>query len=176
MTGSVRLPALLAIALLSFPASYADDLSRNELKSLDGQVQEIKSDVLNIASELNGLEERLLYPSGTQVAVFVALAERDDFRLDAVRLDINGELATHHIYSFKELDALRQGGVQRLYTGNVPTGDHQINVTMQGKLKNGDEFSQTDTFAFAKSVKPAAVGITLSHPNSGKNAIQVGDW
>jgi hypothetical protein len=176
MTGSVRLPALLALAFLSFSASYADDLSRNELKSLDGQVQEIKSDVLNIASELNGLEERLLYPSGTQVALFVALADRDDFRLDSVRVDINGELATHHIYSFKELDALRQGGVQRLYTGNVPTGDHQISVTMQGKLKNGDEFSTSDSFAFAKGVEPAAVGITLSHPNSGKNAIQVGDW
>jgi hypothetical protein len=176
MTGSPRLPVSLALALLSFSPSHADDLSRNELKSLDGQVQEIKSDVLNIASELNGLEERLLYPSGTQVALFVALADRDDFRLDAVRVDINGELATHHIYSFKELDALRQGGVQRLYTGNVPTGDHQINVTMQGKLKNGDEFSTTDTFAFAKGVRPSAVGITLSHPNSGKNAIQVGDW
>ena len=176
MTGSVRLPGCLALAFLSFSASYAEDLSRNELKSLDGQVQEIKSDVLDIASELNGLEERLLYPSGTQVSVFVALSERDDFRLDAVRVDINGELATHHIYSFKELDALKQGGVQRLYTGNVPTGDHQISVTMQGKLKNGDDFSATDSFAFAKGVKPAAVGITLSHPNSGKNAIQVGDW
>ena len=66
--------------------------------------------------------------------------------------------------------------MQRLYTGNVPTGDHQINVTMQGKLKNGDEFSKTDTFAFAKGIRPAAVGITLSHPNAGKNAIQVGDW
>ncbi len=176
MTVSVRTRAVLALAFLSFSTAYAEDLSRNELKSLDGQVQEIKSDVLNIASELNGLEERLLYPSGTQVSVFVSLADRDDFRLDAVRVDINGELATHHIYSFKELDALKQGGVQRLYTGNVPTGDHQISVTMQGKLKNGDDFSATDSFAFAKGVKPAAVGITLSHPNSGKNAIQVGDW
>ena len=176
MTALLRFNAILALAFLAISAAYADDLSRNELKSLDGQVQEIKSDVLDIASELNGLEERLLYPSGTQVSVFVALADRDDFRLDAVRVDINGELATHHIYSFKELDALKQGGVQRLYTGNVPTGDHQINVTMQGKLRNGDEFSTSDSFAFAKGVKPAAVGITLSHPNSGRNAIQVGDW
>jgi hypothetical protein len=176
MTALVRSNAILALAFMSCSATYADDLSRNELKSLDGQVQEVKSDVLDIASELNGLEERLLYPSGTQVSVFVALSDRDDFRLDAVRVDINGELATHHIYSFKELDALKQGGVQRLYTGNVPTGDHQINVTMQGKLKNGNEFSTTDSFAFAKGVKPAAVGITLSHPNSGKNAIQIGDW
>ena len=61
MTGSVRLPALLALALLSIPTSYADDLSRNELKSLDGQVQEVKSDVLNIASELNGRRAAALH-------------------------------------------------------------------------------------------------------------------
>ena len=176
MTRSVRTNAVFMLALLCSTAAYGQDVSRNELKSLDGQVQEIKGDVLNIASELNILEERLLYPSGTQVAVFVAMTDRQDFRLDAVRVDINGELATHHIYSFKELDALREGGVQRLYTGNVPTGDHQISVTMLGKLKNGDEFTKTESFAFAKGVKPAAVGITLSHPNSGKNAIEIGDW
>ncbi|MBW2294697.1 MAG: hypothetical protein JRG94_20655, partial [Deltaproteobacteria bacterium] len=45
------------------------------MQSLDEQVQEIKSDVLGIAAELNRLEEKLLYPSNTQVAVFVSLDE-----------------------------------------------------------------------------------------------------
>ena len=92
------------------------------LKSLDGQVQEIKSDVLDIASELRNLEERLLYPSGTQLAIFVAVEEQEDFRLDAVQIEIDGELATHHIYSFSELEALQKGCVQKAYTGNVVTG------------------------------------------------------
>ena len=81
--------------------------------------------MLSIASELNNLEERLLYPSNTQISVFVELAKAEDFRLDAVHVTINGDLATHHIYSFKELEALQKGGVQRIYTGNIPrSGSH----------------------------------------------------
>ena len=150
----------------------AEDLSRAELRSLDGQVQEIKSDVLNIASELNNLEERLLYPSNTQMSVFVEIAPEEEFRLDAVKITINGELATHHIYSFKELEALQKGGVQRIYTGNITTGEHQIDVIISGKLKSGKDFSESGTFTFAKGIKPKALGVTLSDGG----AIQVGDW
>ena len=154
----------------------AQDLSGSEAKSLDGQVQEIKSDVLSIAAELSNLEERLLYPSNTQVAVFVKLEKDDTFRLDAVKIMINGELATHHIYSFKELEALQKGGVQRLYTGNVPTGDHQLSVEMIGKLDNGKDFSQAESFAFSKGVEPKALGVTLAGPGFGNSGIKVGDW
>ena len=167
---------VLAGAVLLMQSGHAQDVSIDDMRSLDGQVQEIKSDVLSIASDLSNLEERLLYPSNTQVAVFVALEKEDDFRLDAVKIEINGELATHHIYSFKELDALQKGGVQRIYTGNVPTGDHEINVTMIGKLKNGQDFNKSDSFSFAKGIEPKALGITLAGPGLGKSGIRVGDW
>jgi hypothetical protein len=154
----------------------AQELSGDEVRSLDGQVQEIKSDVLDIASELNNLEERLLYPSNTQLAVFVSLAAAEKFRLDAVQVEIDGELATHYIYSFQELEALQKGGVQRVYTGNIVTGQHQLRVTMIGKLNNGKDFNTTDTFDFAKGVKPKALGVTLAGPGSGNSGIEVGDW
>ena len=156
--------------------SSAQDISGDNMRSLDGQVQEIKSDVLSIASELSILEERLLYPSDTQIALFVSIAEDEKFRLDAVQIEINGKLATHHIYSFKELEALQKGGVQRIYTGNIATGDHELNVTMIGKLKNGNDFNESDSFVFAKDVKPKALGITLAGPGLGKSGIQIGDW
>ena len=40
--------------------SPADENARAQMKGLDEQVQEVKSDVLSIASELNQLEEKLL--------------------------------------------------------------------------------------------------------------------
>lgn len=169
---------LMLLLLVSSPAApiVAQELTGGDMRSLDGQVQEIKSDVLNIASELSNLEERLLYPSGTQISVFVSMAEAEEFRLDAVQIKINGELATHHIYSFNELEALHKGGVQRVYTGNVPSGDHQLNVTMMGKLKNGTDFNASDSFVVVKGVSPKALGITLSRPEAGNSGIQVGDW
>lgn len=154
----------------------AQEISADDMRSLDGQVQEIKSDVLSVASELSNLEERLLYPSNTEIAVFISIADDEDFRLDAVHIQIDGELATHHIYSFKELEALQKGGVQRIYSGNITTGDHNLDVTMIGKLKNGKDFNESNSFTFAKDIKPKALGITLAGPEFGKSGIQVGDW
>jgi len=149
---------------------------QQELRGLDEQVQEVKSDVLSIAAELNQLEDKLLYPSGTQVAIFIALAKGDQMRLDAVRLEIDGQLVAHYIYSFKELEALRKGGVQRIYVGNVTMGDHQLNVLVDGKLKTGADFSRTEHFTFHKEVKPKFVELTMAGPDAGKTPITLGEW
>ena len=175
MSNLLRSSLLLLLAASPLLVT-AQDLSGDNIRSLDGQVQEIKSDVLSIASELNTLEERLLFPSHTQVSLFVSIEQDEKFRLDAVQLEINGELASHHIYSFKELDALQSGGVQKIYTGNLTTGDHQLNVTMIGKLKNGKDFNESGSFVFTKGVKPKALGITLAGPGFGSGGIKVGDW
>ena len=174
---SIQMRKLALLLIAGGPALVAaEDLTGDNMRSLDGQVQEIKSDVLNIAAELNTLEERLLFPSHTQVSLFVSIAESEDFRLDAVQIEINGELATHHIYSFKELDALQNGGVQKIYTGNLTTGEHDLQVTMIGKLKNGNDFSESGSFSISKGVKPKTMGINLSGPGFGSDGIQVGDW
>lgn len=166
-------PTLLLLAVAT--PVLSQDISREELKSLDEQVQEIKSDVLSIASELNNLEERLLYPSNTQVAVFVAMEGNEKFRLDSVQLDIDGDLASHHIYSYKELEALQKGGVQRIFTGNVPTGGHALSVRMSGKLPNGEDFELVDSYDFDKGVEPLALAVTLAAP-AGSDGIQFGAW
>jgi hypothetical protein len=146
------------------------------MRGLDEQVQEIKSDVLSISAELSRLEEKLLYPSGTQVAIFVGVPAGDPMRLDAVRLQIDGQLVAHYIYSFKELEALRKGGVQRIYVGNVTTGEHRLDVLVDGKLESGADFNRTDHFTFRKDVKPKLVGLTLAGPDSGKAPITLGEW
>ena len=155
---------------------WAQQNDQQQMRDLDEQVQKIKSDILNISEELSRLEEKLLYPSGTQVAIFIALAKGDQMRLDAVRLQIDGQLVAHHIYSFKELEALRKGGVQRIHVGNVATGDHQLEVLVDGKLEGGADFSRTERFTFRKEVKPKLVGLTLAGPRSGNTPIALGEW
>jgi hypothetical protein len=147
-----------------------------QMRGLDEQIQEMKSDALRMSAELSQLEEKLLYPSGTQVAIFVALAKGDRMRLDAVRLQIDGELVAHYIYSAKELEALRKGGVQRIYVGNVASGDHKLDVLVDGKLEGGADFSRTGQFTFRKEVKPKLVGLTLAGPGSGNTPIALGEW
>lgn len=172
----VSTAVLCLLSLLSGSPGVAQDATREQMKGLDEQVQEIKTDVLSIAAELNGLEERLLYPSNTQLAIFVALAENQEFRLDSVQIQLDGTPVAHHIYSFKELEALQRGGVQRIYTGNIPTGHHELEVEVAGKLVSGKDFSNTESFTINKDVEPRLVGITLAEPGLMNPGIALGDW
>lgn len=169
----VVISVLLCVCVRS---SLADENARAQMKGLDEQVQEVKSDVLSIAAELDQLEEKLLYPSDTHLAVFVSLAHGETLRLDAVQIQIDGHLATHYIYSFKELDALRRGGVQRIYSGNIATGTHEIEVSVSGKLANGKDYTQTGHFPFTKEIKPKLIGVMLAGPDAPQPGIHLGDW
>jgi hypothetical protein len=160
---------------LALPAS-AEEVSKQQLQGLDEQVQEIKTDVLDISAELTRLEEQLLYPSGTQVAVFVALAEGESFRLDSVEVRIDGEPVARHLYSFQELEALQKGGVQRIYTGNVAGGAHRLAVSVLGMRPNGEELTATEHFSFDKGIEPKRVAITLADGDAGEAPIQLGGW
>jgi len=163
-------------AVVQKPSQEEISADQRQMRGLDEQIQDIKSDSLRMAAELSQLEEKLLYPSGTQVAIFVELAKGDTMRLDAVRLQIDGQLVAHYIYSAKELQALRKGGVQRIYVGNVATGDHKLEVFVDGKLEGGSDFSRTGQFSFRKEVKPKLIGLTLAGSHSGNTPITLGDW
>ena len=151
----------VSVIVLSFPA-YGREISREQITGLDEQIQEIKSDVLSIAVELNQLEEKLLYPSNTQVAVFVSLVSGETFRLDSVEIQLDGKSVAHHLYTFKELEALQKGGVQRIYTGNIRSGDHDLQVSVMGKSSGGTGFRKTERFKVNKDVGPKIVEISMA--------------
>jgi outer membrane lipoprotein-sorting protein len=162
----------LTMAVLVVSCSvYAEDISKDQMKGLDEQVQDIKGDVLGIAAQLTQLEEKLLYPSDTQVAVFVSLFEGEKFRLDGVSIELGGKSVANHLYTFKELEAFQKGGVQRIYTGNVTTGDHDLQVTLIGKSESGADLLRTKTFTFNKAVGPKIVEIILA-----ENSLGFRDW
>lgn len=157
---------ILGISMLVLSVtSYAQEISRAQIKGLDEQVQEIKSDVLSIAAELNQLEEKLLYPSSTQVSVFVSLASGETFRLDTAEIKLDGKAVAHHIYTFKELEALQRGGVQRIYTGNLRSGKHDLQVFVSGKSVGGSGFRLSETFKINKGVGPKFVEVALAAHN-----------
>ena len=151
----------ISILLLLSLAAHAEETTKERVKGLDEQIQEIKTDVLGIAAELSQLEEKLLYPSDTQAAIFISLAGGEDFRLDSVEIVLDGEPVTHHLYTYKELEALRRGGVQRIHTGNLRTGEHTLEVTCLGKSGGGSDLRNTERFTIEKGVGPEIVEIIL---------------
>ena len=162
MSKIIKIYVLIMVTLLIGNITLAQEVSREQIKGLDEQVQDIKSDVLNIAAELNLLEEKLLFPSNTQVAIFVSLTEGETFRLDSIDLTLDDKEVAHHLYTYKELEALRKGGVQRLYTGNIVTGKHPLAVVFRGRTSGGSDIEKTGTFTVQKNVGPGLVEITLA--------------
>lgn len=161
-----------AVAAAKPSAAAPPRLSAEQVKGLDEQVQEIKADVLSIAAQLSRLEEKLLYPSDTQVALFVSVAGEEKFRLDSVSVELDGKEVAHHLYTYNEIEALRKGGVQRIHVGNAMTGEHPLHVTVTGKSEGGADFRREESFKVAKGVGPKLVGVVLS----GSKSITVKDW
>ncbi len=158
----VKWLVLAIFIMLAGSTAYGGDITKEQVKGLDEQVQEIKGDVLAISAELNQLEEKLMYPSNTEVSVFVSMKAGDNMRLDSIEVQMDGKPVATHIYSFKELDAIKKGGVQRVFTGNITTGAHDMKVTVMGKTSGGSDFTKTESFKVNKEVSPKIVEVALS--------------
>lgn len=163
----------IAMGMLSFPA-HAAEVSKKQIKSLDEQVQEIKAETLSLGAQMRVLEEKLLYPSGTQVAVFVSVEKAAKYRLDSIEIRLDGKTVTEHVYTVRELQVLQRGGVQRIYTGNIKSGKHDLHVLLAGKNSGGVDFYRDGKFRFSKEEDPKMVEIRLV--NSGDQIITFMDW
>ena len=165
----------LAFLVMSFGADAGEQV-REQIRGLDEQVQDIKKDVLNLSSELAKLEEKLLFPSHTQVSVFISMHEGDDFRLDSVQVKLNEKVVAQHLYAYRELEALQMGGVQRVYVGNVKTGEHDLVVSYIGKTPAGDDYKRSGKYRVVKDIGPKFVEVKIAGPDSSEQDIQFRDW
>lgn len=132
--------ALIAI-LLTF-ALFSISVLAEEVASLDQDIQDIKQQTLQLNRDLFILEEELLFPDNTQVAVFLALDVGEFFALDAVKLSIDEVVVSHYLYTERQLDALRRGGVHRLYMGNLKAGEHEVVAVFTGKGPSGRDYKR----------------------------------
>lgn len=114
--------------MLACGSVHADDLAE-----LDREIDTIKSEVSALSQTLFELEESVLYPADTQLAVFLALKDSEGMALDSVELYLNGSPVSSHLYTDRERQSLREGGVQRLYIGNLPHGSHRLKAILTAR-------------------------------------------
>ena len=93
--------------------------------SLDDRIQDAKADVIRLNRDLLVLEEELLFPANTQVALFVSMDVGKMFSLDSVQVKLDDKVVANYLYTPLEVQALHRGGVQRLYVGNLKAGTHE---------------------------------------------------
>lgn len=142
------LPPLAALCcLLSSGASAAAPDS-----SLDQDSQALKQELLELNRDLFVLQEELLFPANTQVAVFVSMDVGTFFKLDTVKLSIDGVEVAAYLYTERESTALLNGGVQRLYLGNLKRGPHELTAVFTGKGTHDRDYKRGTTFKLDKGI------------------------
>jgi hypothetical protein len=129
------------------PAEPAPDT-----RGLDEQVQGLKKDVVDLNRDLFVLEEELLFPANTQVAVFLSVDVGSFFALDSVQLKIDRKEVIDYMYTPREVEALLKGGVQRLYLGNLKVGQHELVAFFNGKGPNQRPYKRGASIKFEKGI------------------------
>lgn len=152
---------LIPLALLLCGAAAAAPPA-GDFHSLDQDTQNLKQEVLDLNRDLFVLQEELLFPANTQVAVFVSMDVGTFFSLDTVKLDIDGKEVASYLYTEHEAEALVQGGVQRLYIGNLKVGQHELTAFFTGKGPHDRDYKRGATLKLDKGIGAKFVELKIS--------------
>jgi len=141
-------PAAAAGAASPAPEGAGDA----DTRGLDTEVQGLKKDAVDLNKDLFILEEELLFPANTQVAVFLSMDVGNFFALDSVQLRIDDKDVINYLYTPREVQALLKGGVQRLYVGNLKVGRHELVAYFNGQGPNDRPYKRGASVRFEKGV------------------------
>jgi hypothetical protein len=162
---------LLLVSIILFSVWLSVSVSaQNELtsvlnsessSSINEEVEALKKAALNLNRDLILLEEELLFPGNTQVAVFVSMDIGEFFQLDAVKVKLDNRIVASHLYTERQVDALFRGGMQRIYLGNVRSGQHEISAFFTGKGPEGRDYKRAAKLNFIKTNDPAMLELRI---------------
>jgi hypothetical protein len=171
---SKRFLSLILIAL-SLPAvaqdgndspTFAVGQIDDESRTLDEQVQDLKKLAVDLNRDLFLLEEELLFPANTQVAVFVSMDVGEFFGLDSVEIKLDDKDVTNYLYTEREVQALHRGGVQRVYVGNLRAGPHELVAVFTGAGTHERDYRRGASLTFEKGIGPKYIELTISDRES----------
>jgi hypothetical protein len=169
-------PAVSAPVATDAPAA-APTAGSGDFRSLDGEVQGLKKEVLDLNRDLFMLEEELLFPANTQVAVFLSFDVGQFFELDSVQLRLDNKEVTNYLYTEREVAALNRGGVHRVYLGNLKTGKHELVAFFTGKGPHAREYRRGANLTFEKGVGAKYLELRISDRASAQQPeFTVKEW
>jgi hypothetical protein len=158
-------------------AAAAPAAAGGDFKSLDGEVQGLKKEVLDLNRDLFMLEEELLFPANTQVAVFLSLDVGTFFELDSVQVKLDNKEVANYLYTDREVEALNRGGVHRVFIGNLKTGKHELVAFFTGKGPHERDYKRGTTLNFEKGVGAKYLELKISDRASAQQPeFKVKEW
>ena len=153
--------AALAADAPAAPAPAASAVAAAAPSGLDGRIQDVKSDVIKLNRDLLVLEEELLFPANTQVALFVSMDVGKLFQLDSVQIRLDDKMVSSYLYTPLEVTALHRGGVQRIYVGNLKAGSHELVAFFTGQGPHVRDYKRGATIKFDKGTEPKYIELRI---------------
>lgn len=143
------------------PATAASAPAPAASAGLDTRIQELKSDVIRLNRDLLVLEEELLFPANTQVAVFVSMDVGKLFELESVQVKLDDKVVTNFLYTPLQVQAFHRGGVQRVYLGNLRSGPHTLVAFFTGRGPHERDYKRGTTLKFDKGTDPKYIELQI---------------
>lgn len=170
-------PPAGADAAATPPAADAPADAAPDTRGLDTEVQSLKKDVVDLNRDLFVLEEELLFPANTQVAVFLSMDVGDFFALDSVQLKIDQKEVINYLYTPREVEALLRGGVHRLYLGNLKVGKHELVAFFSGKGPNDRDYKRGANLSFEKGIGAKYLELKINdRQRKQQPEFEIKDW
>ena len=190
-----RLGLMLMLTLFSFNVS-AEDISpetssdekpvvqdssslanKTPEKQVSLSVEELKKQVIKLNRDLFILEEDLLFPANTQLVVYLSFATGKFLNLDSINLKVDDEIVAAHLYTERQLEALKRGGMQRLFMGNLKTGEHEITAILHGIGPNNEDYKLAASKVIDKGTELKALEIRIEDQSeSYQPRVNVIEW
>ena len=159
--GAWAADAPVPAAAASAPVVVATAPATSAPATLDNRVQDAKTDVIKLNRDLLVLEEELLFPANTQVALFVSMDVGKLFELDSVQIKLDDKVVAAYLYTPLEVTALHRGGVQRVYLGNLKTGTHELVAFFTGKGPHDRDYKRGATVKFEKDTNAKYIELRI---------------
>ena len=162
LLGASLAPAAWAEDLPTAPAAAASaPEAAASAAGLDTRIQDAKGDVIRLNRDLLVLEEELLFPANTQLALFVSMDVGKLFELDSVQIKLDDKVVASYLYTPAEVKALHRGGVQRVYVGNLRAGEHTLVAFFTGGGPHERDYKRGTTIKFDKGTDPKYIELRI---------------
>ncbi|MFQ5588654.1 MAG: AraC family transcriptional regulator [Nitrospiria bacterium] len=153
--------SIVAVEDRSFAQEGGEDAPSVDIEALEPRIQALKEEIVELNTLLFKLQEDLLFPEDSSVVVFLSVEGDHYFDLDSVKLTLDDRMVSSYLYTAREKSALKKGGIQRLYTGNVRSGEHQLVAVFNGLGPQNVDYKRAETLNFQKKKGPLFIKLIV---------------
>lgn len=144
----------MMLLLIFIPVGLTKATTAEQLQALKLEMVLLNKDVRQLKAQGNNAAEHT-------VSLYLSLEVKERFDLYNIKIVIDNKLVLNKNYSDKEINALKQGGVQKLYMKNMVKAQHRISAFILGTDKQGKTYKQGATGLFDNTQYSSAIALKI---------------